>query len=130
VAARCEAEGAEDVTDGGVAGHGTSSPYDVHATLIAAGPDFKEHAVSDAPTGNVDMAPTLLKLLGLAVPQTMSGRVLDEALRSGPLPSAVRVDRTTVSVATADGSYRLTAHLSSAAGRQYLDDTEVARRRP
>jgi len=116
-------------TDGGVAGHGTSSPYDVHATLIAAGPDFKEHAVSDAPTGNVDMAPTLLKLLGLAVPQTMSGRVLDEALRSGPLPSAVRVDRTTVSVATADGSYRLTAHLSSAAGRQYLDDTEVARRR-
>jgi hypothetical protein len=76
------------------------------------------------------MAPTLLKLLGLAVPQTMSGRVLDEALRSGPLPSAVRVDRTTVSVATADGSYRLTAHLSFAAGRQYLDDTEVARRRP
>src|SRR5262249_27310937 len=31
-------------TDSGVAGHGTSSPYDVHNLLIAAGPDFREHA--------------------------------------------------------------------------------------
>src|SRR5262249_7972089 len=37
-------------TQNGVAGHGTSSPYDIHATLIAAGPDFKEHEKSDAPT--------------------------------------------------------------------------------
>ncbi len=29
-------------TQGGVAGHGTSSPYDIHNTLIAAGPDFRE----------------------------------------------------------------------------------------
>jgi hypothetical protein len=27
-------------TDGNVAGHGSSSPYDIHNTLIAAGPDF------------------------------------------------------------------------------------------
>ena len=52
-------------TDGNVAGHGSSSPYDIHNTLIAAGPDFREHAVSDVPTGNVDIAPTLLHLLGL-----------------------------------------------------------------
>src|SRR5436189_81061 len=51
--------------DGGVAGHGSSSPYDIHNTLIAAGPDFREHAASDVPTANVDLAPTLLRLLGL-----------------------------------------------------------------
>ena len=75
-------------TQAGVAGHGTSSPFDIHATLIAAGPDFKEHATSDAPTGNVDVAPTLLKLLGLPIPQTMTGRVLAEGLRGGPAPAA------------------------------------------
>ena len=44
-------------TDGGVAGHGSSSPYDIHNTLIAAGPDFREHVQSPVPTGNVDLAP-------------------------------------------------------------------------
>ena len=37
-------------TQDGVAGHGTSSPYDIHNTLIAAGPDFRENATSDAAT--------------------------------------------------------------------------------
>jgi len=43
-------------TEGGVAGHGSSSPYDIHNTLIAAGPDFRERAISDVPTANVDLA--------------------------------------------------------------------------
>ena len=64
--ARANAAGfAGTTTRRGVAGHGTSSPYDIHNTLIAAGPDFREHATSDVPTGNVDIAPTLLRLLGL-----------------------------------------------------------------
>jgi hypothetical protein len=35
----------------GVAGHGSSSPWDVHNTLIAAGPDLKRGLVSDVPSG-------------------------------------------------------------------------------
>jgi arylsulfatase A-like enzyme len=116
-------------TSGGVvAGHGTSSPYDIHSTLIAAGPDFREHAISDVPTANVDLAPTLLDLLSLPVPPTMTGRVIKEGLRSGPLPSSVRVERATQTVKTPDGSYELTAHFSMAAGHRYLDFTEVRRR--
>src|SRR6185295_20392385 len=65
-------------TQSGVAGHGTTSPLDVHIPLIAVGPDFREHAVSDVPTSNVDLAPTLLRLLGLRVPSTMTGRVIEE----------------------------------------------------
>jgi arylsulfatase A-like enzyme len=115
-------------TDGGVAGHGTSSPYDIHNTLIAAGPDFREHASSDVPTGNVDIAPTLLYLLGMKPAPTMTGRVIEEALRSGPPIASVRVDHAAETVRTPDGGYELTAHISIAAGRRYLDSTDVTRR--
>jgi arylsulfatase A-like enzyme len=114
---------------GGTAGHGTSSPYDIHNTLIAAGPDFREHATSDVPTGNVDLAPTLLRLLGIRPPPTMSGRVVEEGLRDGPSPASVHVERKTYVVRTPDGSYELTAHVSAAADHRYLDYTEVVRAR-
>jgi hypothetical protein len=114
-------------TQSGAAGHGATSPHDIHIPLIAAGPDFREHAVSDAPTSNVDLAPTLLRLLGLEVPATMAGRVIEEGLRRGR-PAPVRVDHAAETVRTADGSYELTAHISVAASHRYLDDTEVKRR--
>jgi len=115
-------------TQAGVAGHGTSSPYDIHNTLIAAGPDFRERATSEIPTGNVDIAPTLLQLLGVPVPVSMTGRVIREGLREGPAVSSVRVERLTETVRTPDGGYELTAHTSVVDGHRYLDDTEVTRR--
>jgi arylsulfatase A-like enzyme len=113
---------------GGVAGHGTSSPFDIHNALIAAGPDFREGATSNVPTGNVDLAPTLLRLLGLPVPASMTGRVIAEGLRNGPQPSSVTVERRQQTVRTADGRYELSAHISVVDGRRYLDYTEVVRR--
>lgn len=112
-------------TQKGVAGHGTSSPFDIHNTLIAIGPDFRERSTSAVPTGNVDVAPTVLRLLGLPVPPSMTGRVLEEGLRTGPAPASVRVEHSREMVKSADGSYELTIHFSSAAGRRYLDYTEV-----
>lgn len=114
-------------TQGGVAGHGTSSIYDVHNTLIAAGPDFRERTVSSVPTGNVDLAPTLLHLLGLPPPPTMTGRIMGEALRTGPPSSSAKVDHVTETVRTRDGSYELTAHISVVAPHRYLDYTVVKR---
>ena len=113
----------------GVAGHGATSPYDIHNVLIAAGPDFRSHATSDAPTGNADLAPTLLRLLGLPVPAGMTGRVIDEAFEDGPAPSSLRIERTSESVRSPDGGYELTAHFSAVAGHRYLDDTVVRRRK-
>jgi predicted AlkP superfamily pyrophosphatase or phosphodiesterase len=114
-------------TDGNVAGHGSSSPYDIHNTLIAAGPDFLEHAVSDVPTGNVDIAPTLLRLLGFSPAPTMTGRIISEGLRGGASTAAVVVDQSAETVRTPDGRYELTAHLSRVAGHTYLDFTDVKR---
>ncbi len=115
-------------TQGGVAGHGTSSVWDIHNTLIAAGPAFLEHATSQVPTGAVDLAPTLLHLLGLPAAPTMSGRVMHEGLRSGSARPPVRVERQDVTVKSADGSYEVTARLSVVDGYRYLDFTEVRRR--
>jgi len=114
-------------TQSGVAGHGASSPYDIHTPLIAAGPDFREHATSDVPTSNVDLAPTLLRLLAIEPPRTMTGRVIEEGLRNGPSIASVRVQRVNEKVSTADGAYELTAHISIAAGHRYLDSTDVKR---
>ena len=111
----------------GTAGHGTSSPFDIHNTLIAAGPDFREGVTSDVPTGNVDVMPTLLHLLGMPVPPSVQGRVLTEGLQ-GATPSEPAVQHREVRAETADGRYRATAFLSAVNGHEYLDRTEVVRR--
>jgi arylsulfatase A-like enzyme len=117
---------------GGVAGHGSSSPWDVHNTLIAAGPDLKQGATIDTPSANVDFAPTFLRLLGARVPDTMQGRPLEEALaaNSSAVPGAVRTIEHTAS--TGDGSYSVTGNFTivtvGAKEYRYFDGTRVVRR--
>jgi predicted AlkP superfamily pyrophosphatase or phosphodiesterase len=113
-------------TQAGVAGHGSTSPFDIHNTLIAAGPDFRERATSDVPTANVDIAPTLMRLLGLPAAPSMTGRVIEEGLRNGR--SAPAVTRSIETAKTPDGRYVLTAHISTVAGRRYVDSTSVTRK--
>ena len=60
--------------------HVTLSRFDMHNTLIAAGPDFRRGVADELPTGSVDVAPTILWILGVTSPQPMDGRVLTEAL--------------------------------------------------
>jgi arylsulfatase A-like enzyme len=52
----------------------------MHNTLIAAGPDFRRGQTDDLPTGNVDLAPTILHILGIKAPHEMDGRILSEAM--------------------------------------------------
>jgi predicted AlkP superfamily pyrophosphatase or phosphodiesterase len=79
------------VTPGGSKGtgtHGSLSPFDMHNTLVGAGPDLKRGFVDATPTGNIDLAPTILHLLGIPSKTPMDGRVLREALvgETGPAP--------------------------------------------
>ena len=68
--------------------HGSVSPYDMHAMIIASGPSFRQGMVSDVPTGATDLAPTVLTLLGMPIPDPLDGRVLWEGLSepAGALP--------------------------------------------
>lgn len=113
----------------GSAGHGSSSPFDIRATFIAAGPDVKEGVVSDVPTGNVDLLPTALELAGAAPPPGLDGRVLSEVLRSGPDPQDVEVTEAPVTASIArDGlRYELTVSRSRVGAALYLDGTSVTR---
>jgi hypothetical protein len=63
--------------------HGSASPYDLHAVLIANGPSFRSGLRSILPTGAVDLAPTVAALLGLEAQPSQDGRVLWE-LMAGP----------------------------------------------
>jgi arylsulfatase A-like enzyme len=60
--------------------HASLSEFDVHNTLIAAGPDFRERVATTLPSSNVDLAPTVLRILGIEAPQKFDGRVLAEAM--------------------------------------------------
>lgn len=59
--------------------HGSLSRFDMHNTLIAAGPDFKVNFKSETPSANSDIAPTVLSILGIKPREEMDGRVLEEA---------------------------------------------------
>ena len=76
------------ISEGGTKGKGhhvSLSFFDMHNTLVAAGPDFKRGFIDELPSGNVDVAPTILHILGVPQPASspMDGRVLLEALASG-----------------------------------------------
>jgi predicted AlkP superfamily pyrophosphatase or phosphodiesterase len=60
--------------------HVSLSPFDMHATLVAAGPHFRSGVVNVLPSGNVDIAPTILRILDVKHPSAMNGRILTEAL--------------------------------------------------
>lgn len=62
--------------------HATFSRFDVHNTLIASGPDFRRGATITTPTRNIDVAPTILWLLGVPPAQPLDGRPLLEAIAS------------------------------------------------
>jgi arylsulfatase A-like enzyme len=87
------------------ASHGSDSPYDLQIRLVAAGPDIKRGVRSQVPSGNVDLAPTILHLLGIEPPPGMSGRVLHELLREGEARGKIVVDEQThrSAVTLADG---------------------------
>jgi hypothetical protein len=63
--------------------HGSFSPTDTHISLMASGPDFKSGFSDPLPTANVDVAPTVTRILKFSMP-AVQGRVLEEALQDGP----------------------------------------------
>ncbi|HEV8094694.1 MAG TPA: alkaline phosphatase family protein [Burkholderiales bacterium] len=63
--------------------HGSFSPTDTHISMMAHGPDFKSGFYDTLPTANVDIAPTVARILNFNMPG-VQGRVLEEALKDGP----------------------------------------------
>jgi len=107
---------------GGASGHGGLSPAVVRNTLIAWGPDFRERAVIRVPGGNVDVAPTILALLGLpaGAQAGFDGRVLAEALRKGTDPEKVALETYVITTDNGKG-YRAVLQISKVEEHAYVD---------
>ena len=103
--------------------HGSMGRSELHNILFAGGPDFKEGLTVDTPTGNTDLAPTILKLLGLPAVKGMEGRALDEALAGGPNPAEVdwHTDLYSTECAVGDRMYRQQIRLSRVGNTAYVD---------
>ena len=102
--------------------HATLSRFDMHNTLIAAGPDFKRGETNDLASGNVDLAPTILQILGIKPPQQMDGRILSEAMTVA-MPS--REHETKTIEATKhfrSGTWRQSLQISRVGSTIYLDE--------
>lgn len=103
--------------------HASLSPYDMHNILVAAGPDFRQGYLDEIPSGNVDVAPTILKILGVKSPQPMDGRVLSEALNSSDqkLPK-VEAKELHAQATLPTGEWKQTLKVSEVSGVRYLDE--------
>jgi hypothetical protein len=104
--------------------HASLSRYDMHNTLVAAGPDFRPGVVDPLPSGNTDLAPTILWLLGFkAEAARMDGRVLAEALAvDGPPLKSFEIRRLTAQRDTGAGMWRQYLQVSEVNGVRYLDE--------
>ncbi len=101
--------------------HATLSRFDMHNTLIAAGPDFKSGLTSELPTGNVDLAPTILSILGINPPVKMDGRIISEAIRSGPTPKSEARNVNAIRKFP-NGTWRQHLTISQVGDTTYLDE--------
>ena len=74
----------------GTGQHGSMSRHEIHGIMFAGGPSFKSGLRLEIPSGNLDLAPTYLRILGIEGAQAMDGRALSEAMADGPEPGEVR----------------------------------------
>src|SRR6266436_3134771 len=105
--------------------HATLSRFDMHNTLIPAGPDFRRGQTDDLATGNVDLAPTILHILGIKPTQEMDGKVLSEALvNTDQVPAGGKTETKTIEAKKdfAAGSWRQSLRISRVGSTIYLDE--------
>ena len=100
------------------------SKHEMNNVLFAWGPSFKENITVDTPSGNVDLAPTVLRILGITDGPPMDGRVLEEALAGGPAPASIEQSTMVHQAEHRLGQqvYRQSINVSSVGTTVYVDE--------
>jgi len=119
------------VLEPGVAGHGSASPWDIRATFIAFGPAFKVGFTSDLPTGNIDIMPTVFRIMDVQARAQFDGRVLRELLRNDPVLSSLESVTSSITAQTevAGIHYDLTIYHERVESTSYFGGAVVTRTR-
>lgn len=103
--------------------HVTLSPTDLHNLAVASGPDFQRGVKDTLPTGNIDVVPTLLWLMGIKPPEALDGRVLSEALvGAGPELHGAKIGRDHAAVELTDGTWHQYLNFTDLNGVRYLEE--------
>jgi arylsulfatase A-like enzyme len=94
----------------------------VHNTLIASGPDFRRGETSAIPSANIDLAPTVLHILGIEPPHKFDGRILAEAMEGRstkiePMSKTLEAHRKFPS-----GEWRQYLNISFVGETRYIDE--------
>ena len=99
--------------------HGSMSPWNIRNAGLAWGADFKKRVSVRTPTGNVDVAPTILSLLGIEDLGGLDGRVVAEAIEGGPDGEQMVVETRVHMVEAA--AYRAAVQVTTVGGHRYVD---------
>jgi arylsulfatase A-like enzyme len=102
----------------GAGTHGGLSRTELRTVLLMAGSRICP-GLSEWPAGIVDIAPTVLSLLGLPGGETMDGRVLGEAIEGAGPPDAARTSETWEA---ASGAYAQRLARLRVGGHVWLDE--------
>ena len=102
--------------------HGSMSRHEMRNVLIARGKRFRSGARIQSPTGNTDIAPTILHLLGIDGGTAMDGRILIEALADGADGVEWRTHTHRAERRLPDGVYRQRIAISSVGATTYVDE--------
>jgi arylsulfatase A-like enzyme len=107
----------------GVGQHGSMSKHELNNVLFARGPSFKTNVKITNPSGNTDLTPTVLSILGISSGEHLDGRVLREALVLGPEPSAIDWSQESFQAerSLADKLYRQEITISRVGDTTYVD---------
>jgi arylsulfatase A-like enzyme len=116
----------------GLGTHGSLSRYDLHNTLVGAGPDLRVGWEDPDPSGNIDVAPTILHLLGLKQTAGSDGRVLSEALAGAAKPAEQPVTQKVEATQKLENGATWTQFIQTATfeGKTYFDEGNAASTKP
>ena len=105
----------------GLGQHGSISRTEMRNALFARGPSFASGLRVDSPSGSADVAPTVLRLLGLDPGVPMDGRPLTEALAAAG-PVSWSTESLEAERAVESGVYRQRVTLSRVGDSVYADE--------
>jgi predicted AlkP superfamily pyrophosphatase or phosphodiesterase len=101
--------------------HATLSRFDVNNALLAAGPEFRRGLEISAPSGNIDLAPTILAISGVDIPKGLAGRRLDNGEDGSsdwhPQSGARHLEAN-------NGGWHQQLHITHFSGSDYLESQE------
>jgi arylsulfatase A-like enzyme len=105
----------------GQGNHGAFGRSLTFNNMAAIGPDFKSGFADELPMGNIDLAPTMAKILGFEMPATgkVRGRVLQESLIGGSAAESKGVQ--TLSSTTTSSGVKTVLEYQELQGVRYYD---------